>query len=122
MPMITETPSLTPAGIARYVGAAVIGSVIQLTNAPSDVGSGGVPLPANPTGEGDLRTVRYVDLIPTDTGVNATYLGETPTATFGFDIGSGDQMKNASRPVLAAMKIFIPPAVILHVRYWWGTR
>lgn len=119
MPMITEGPSLTPAGIARYVGAAVTGSTIQLTDAPSDAGSGGVVLPADPT---DMRTVRYVDLIPNDSGVNVTYLGEVPTAAFGFDIGSGDQIKNASRPALAAMKFFIPPAVILHVRYFWGTK
>lgn len=115
MPIITEVASRSPAGIARYVGA---GAVIQLTTAPSDAGSGGVPLPADP---GDMRTVRYIDLIPTDTGVNATYLGEVPTAGFGFDLGSGDMMQNVSRPNAAAMKIYIPVGVTLHVRYWWGT-
>lgn len=116
MPMITEAPSLTPAGIARYVGA---GAVIQLTSTPSDSASGGVAFPPDP---GDMRVVRYVDLIPTDVGVNVTYLGETPTAAFGFDIQSGDQMKNVSPAVVTAMKIFIPAGVTLHVRYWWGTK
>lgn len=115
MPMITEGPSLTPAGIARYVGAA---AVIRLTDTPSDSASGGVALPANP---GDLRTVRYVDLIPTDVGVTVTYDGTAPTAEYGFDIQSGDQLRNVSRSVAAAMKFFIPVGVTLHVRYSWGT-
>jgi hypothetical protein len=119
MPMITEVVSLTPAGIARYTGAA---AVIQLTSTPSDSGSGGVALPADPTGAGDMRTVRYIDLIPSEVGVTVTYDGTTPTAVYGFDIQSGDQMRNVSRPVAAAMKIFIPAGVTLHVRYWWGTR
>jgi hypothetical protein len=117
MPIYTEAATLLPAGIARYVGA---GAVIQLTTAPSDAGSGGVALPANPTGAGDLRTIRHADLIPTDVGVNVTYLGEVPTAGFGFDIQSGDRM-HYTHDGLAAMKIYIPAGVTLHVRYWWGT-
>jgi hypothetical protein len=116
MPMITEAPSVTPAGIARYVGAA---AVIQLTTAPSDAGSGGVAFPADP---GDLRIVRYVDLFPNGVGVNVTYDGTAPTAAYGFDIQSGDQMKNVSPDVAKAMKIYIPVGVTLHVRYWWGTK
>lgn len=118
MPMITEDPVFLPAGIARYVGA---GAVIKLTDAPSDAGSGGVALPANPTGHDDIRTIRRCDLIPTDVGANATYLGEVPTAAFGFDLMSGDSMRQTSRPILAAMQIFLPAGVTLHVRYGWGT-
>jgi hypothetical protein len=109
------------AGIARYTGA---NAVVQLTDTPSDSGSGGVALPANPTtaGAGDMRTIRNIDVYTSGGGtVTVTYDGTAPTAAYGDPIDTGLTVRNRSRAELAAMKFFVPTGTTLHVKYYWGT-
>lgn len=113
----------SPAGIARYTGA---NAVVQLTDTPSDAGSGGVALPTDkrvsaPTVAGDMRTVRFVDIYLTGGGTaTVTYDGTAPTASYGSPIEGGVSIEDRSRDELAAMKFFVPTGTTMHVTYHWG--